>query len=113
MDGQNLIEISATEVEAGQAREALAAAKRRRGYSDLLSPEVETRVYIIDAKTVPVAGQGLVISSPSGSLRSQASQTLPAQRVKSSNSIHMIEVCIHVSYADVSSRSQICVASLL
>jgi predicted DNA-binding WGR domain protein len=33
--GQELIEVFASEVEAGQALEAVAAAKRRRGYRDL------------------------------------------------------------------------------
>jgi predicted DNA-binding WGR domain protein len=34
-NGQELVEIFATEVEAGQALEAVAAAKRRREYRDL------------------------------------------------------------------------------
>jgi predicted DNA-binding WGR domain protein len=33
--GQELVEIHANEIAAGQALEALAAAKRRRGYRDL------------------------------------------------------------------------------
>jgi predicted DNA-binding WGR domain protein len=33
--GQELVEIYVTEVEAGQALEAVARAKRRRGYQDL------------------------------------------------------------------------------
>jgi predicted DNA-binding WGR domain protein len=33
--GQELVEMFATEVEAGQALEAIARAKRRRGYRDL------------------------------------------------------------------------------
>lgn len=33
--GQELVEVFATETEAGQALEAMAAAKRRRGYQDL------------------------------------------------------------------------------
>jgi predicted DNA-binding WGR domain protein len=34
-NGQELVEVFMTEVEAGQALETLAAAKRRRGYRDL------------------------------------------------------------------------------
>ena len=34
-NGQELVEVFATEAEAGQALEGLAAAKRRRGYRDL------------------------------------------------------------------------------
>ncbi len=34
-NGQELVELFATEVEAGQALEAVARAKRRRGYRDL------------------------------------------------------------------------------
>ena len=34
-NGQELVEVFATEIEAGQAVEAVAAAKRRRGYRDL------------------------------------------------------------------------------
>ena len=34
-NGQELVEVFACEIEAGQALEALAAAKRRRGYRDL------------------------------------------------------------------------------
>jgi predicted DNA-binding WGR domain protein len=34
-NGQELVEVFATEVEAGRALEAVAAAKRRRGYRDL------------------------------------------------------------------------------
>jgi predicted DNA-binding WGR domain protein len=34
-NGQELVEIHADELEAGQALEAIAAAKRRRGYQDL------------------------------------------------------------------------------
>jgi predicted DNA-binding WGR domain protein len=34
-NGQELVEVFATEIEAGEALEELAAAKRRRGYRDL------------------------------------------------------------------------------
>jgi predicted DNA-binding WGR domain protein len=34
-NGQELVEVFATEIEAGEALEALARAKRRRGYRDL------------------------------------------------------------------------------
>jgi predicted DNA-binding WGR domain protein len=34
-NGQELVEVFSTEIEAGQALEALARAKRRRGYRDL------------------------------------------------------------------------------
>ena len=34
-NGQELVEVFATEIEAGQALEVFAAAKRRRGYRDL------------------------------------------------------------------------------
>jgi predicted DNA-binding WGR domain protein len=34
-DGQELVQVFATEIEAGAALEALAKAKRRRGYRDL------------------------------------------------------------------------------
>jgi predicted DNA-binding WGR domain protein len=34
-NGQELVEVFATEIEAGQALEAVARAKRRRGYRDL------------------------------------------------------------------------------
>jgi predicted DNA-binding WGR domain protein len=34
-DGQEKVEVYASELEAGQALEAIAAAKRRRGYHDL------------------------------------------------------------------------------
>jgi predicted DNA-binding WGR domain protein len=34
-NGQELVEVFATEIEAGEALEAIAATKRRRGYRDL------------------------------------------------------------------------------
>jgi predicted DNA-binding WGR domain protein len=34
-NGQELVEVFASEIEAGQALEAIATAKRRRGYRDL------------------------------------------------------------------------------
>jgi len=34
-NGQELVEVFATEIEAGQALEVIAQAKRRRGYRDL------------------------------------------------------------------------------